>query len=130
MRIFFFSLHKTLIDGLEWCGLLWCFYQLFVLSSWRHPFTAEDPLLSKWCNATFLQICFDEETNKLIYILDGLRTSTFSHTNYYNFLVNYSLNSKILSLNSNDIYSPRSSIAQYYYRLSIIGSLSLLMQDT
>ncbi len=24
-------------------GLLWCFYQLFGLSFWRHPFTAEDP---------------------------------------------------------------------------------------
>ncbi len=31
------------------------FYQLFGLSFWRHPFTAEDPLVSKWCNATFLQ---------------------------------------------------------------------------
>ncbi len=40
---------------LEWCGLL-CFYQLFGLSFWRHPFTAEDPLLRHWCNATFLQI--------------------------------------------------------------------------
>ncbi len=54
--------HKMLIDGLVWitCGLLWCFYQLFGLSFWRHPFTAEDPLVSKWCNATFLQICSDE----------------------------------------------------------------------
>ncbi len=24
-----FSLHKMLTDDLEWCGLLWCFYQLF-----------------------------------------------------------------------------------------------------
>ncbi len=45
------------------CGLLWCFYQLFGLSFWRHPFTAEDPLVSKWWNATFLQICSHEETN-------------------------------------------------------------------
>ncbi len=45
---------KMLIDGLEWCGLLWCFYQLFALSFWRHPFTAEEPFVSKWCNATFL----------------------------------------------------------------------------
>ncbi len=28
---------------MDWCGLLWCFYQLFGLSFWRHPFTAEDP---------------------------------------------------------------------------------------
>ncbi len=35
--------------GVVWitCGLLWCFYQLFGLSFWRHPFTAEHPLLSK-----------------------------------------------------------------------------------
>ncbi len=32
--------------GVVWitCGLLWCFYQLFGLSFWRHPFTAEHPL--------------------------------------------------------------------------------------
>ncbi len=47
------------------CGLLWCFYQLFGLSFWRHPFTAEDPLVSKWWNATFLQIWW---RNKLKYI--------------------------------------------------------------
>ncbi len=36
--------------GVMWitCRLLWCFYQLFGLSFWRHPFTAEDPLVSKW----------------------------------------------------------------------------------
>ncbi len=43
------------------CELLWCFIQLFGLSFWRHPFTAEDPLVSKWCNAKLLQICSDEE---------------------------------------------------------------------
>ncbi len=56
------AFHKTLTDGLEGCGL-WCFYQLFGLSFWRHPFTSEDPLVSKSWNATFLQICSDEETN-------------------------------------------------------------------
>ncbi len=62
--------------GVVWitCGLLWCVYQLFGLSFWRHPFTAEHPLLSKWCTATFLQIWW---RNKLIDILDGLRVSTF-----------------------------------------------------
>ncbi len=43
--------------------ILWCCYQLFGLSFWRHPFTAEDPLLSKWCCATFLWIWSDKETN-------------------------------------------------------------------
>ncbi len=31
-------------------------------SFWRHPFTAEHPLVSKSCNATFLQICSHEQT--------------------------------------------------------------------
>ncbi len=53
------------------CGLLWCVYKLFRLSFWRHPFTAEDSLVRKWCNANFLQICSNEQ--KLIYILYGLR---------------------------------------------------------
>ncbi len=49
-----------------WTGEVWIimmFYQLFGLSFWRHPFTTDDPLVSKWCKATFLQICSDEETN-------------------------------------------------------------------
>ncbi len=57
-----FSLH----DINWWTEVVWItvmFYQLFGLSFWRHPFTAEDPLVSKWCNAKFLQICSDEETN-------------------------------------------------------------------
>ncbi len=27
------------------------FYHLFGHSFWRHPFTLDDPLVSKWCNA-------------------------------------------------------------------------------
>ncbi len=46
---------------MNWTGLLWCFYQLFGVSFWRHPFTVEDPLWSKWWNAKFLQICSYEE---------------------------------------------------------------------
>ncbi len=48
-------------SGVMWitCGLVWCFYQLFGL--WRQPFAAvhfhaEDPLVIKWWNATFLKI--------------------------------------------------------------------------
>ncbi len=33
------------------------FNQLFGLSFWWHPFTEDDPLVNKACNATFLQIC-------------------------------------------------------------------------
>ncbi len=42
---------------------------------WRHPFTAEHPLLRHWCNAAFLQLWW---RNKLLHLLDGLRLSTFS----------------------------------------------------
>ncbi len=41
--------------------------QIWRLSFWRHPFSAEDLLVSKRCNATFLQICYDEETNSFTY---------------------------------------------------------------
>ncbi len=47
-----FSILKMLIDGLESC-----FYYLFEFSFWWHPFTTEDPLMSKRCNAQFPQIC-------------------------------------------------------------------------
>ncbi len=75
--------------GVVWntCGLLWCFYQLFGLSFWRHPFTAEDLLVCTWCNAKFMQICSDEETNSSTVILDGLRVSKLLSNS--NFRVNY-----------------------------------------
>ncbi len=72
---FFTALHRTLAGGLELCGLLvdYCsFYKLSELSFWRHPFTAEDPLLSKW-NEQFIY----QNWSKLIYILNGLRVSIF-----------------------------------------------------
>ncbi len=49
--------------GVVWitCGLLWCFYQLFGLSFWRHPFTAEHPLLRRDAVTHFYKS--DEETN-------------------------------------------------------------------
>ncbi len=40
------------------------------LTFWQHPFTAEDPVVSKWCSATFLQMCSEEEANLSMYILD------------------------------------------------------------
>ncbi len=94
------SQHVNWWTGVVWitCGLLWCFYQLFGLSFWRHPFTAGDPLQSKWCNATFLQIWW---RNKLIYILDGLKMSTFS--TYFHFGVNYYLKQKELVIEKNAV---------------------------
>ncbi len=48
-----FLFHKTWVDDYFWItsGLLWCLYQRLGLSFWRHPFTAEDSFVSKWCNA-------------------------------------------------------------------------------
>ncbi len=43
------------------CRLSWCFYQLFGPSFWRHPFTAEDQLVNKRCNAKFLQLWSHEK---------------------------------------------------------------------
>ncbi len=74
-----------LTDGLKWCGLLWCFYQLFGLSFWRHPFTAEHPLLRQWDTDEVLQIWWRK---KLIYISDGLRESKYLAN--VHFWVNYS----------------------------------------
>ncbi len=69
--------HKMWIDGLNWitCGLLWCFYQPFGLSIWRHPFTAEDLLVS---NNVMLHFSKSVLMKKQIYILDSLRMSIFS----------------------------------------------------
>ncbi len=69
------AFHFTWHSLMEWCGLLWCFYQLFGLSFWRHPFTAEHPWVSKWCNATFLQIWW---WNKLSLHLEWLGEFIFS----------------------------------------------------
>ncbi len=65
------------------CALLWCFYEFFGLSFWRHPFTAENLLVRKWCNAKFT-VPMKKKINE---ILDGLRMSTFSAI--LNFWVNY-----------------------------------------
>ncbi len=66
--------------------LLLCFYKLFGLSFWRHPFTAEDPLVSKLYKAKFLKICSDED-KKNIYILDCLRVSQIYTTFYFGWTI-------------------------------------------
>ncbi len=78
---------------MDWSGvdylyiIVMFFYQLLGHKFWRHPFTAEDPLVSKWCNAKFLQICSDEETNSSS--LDDLRMCKMLANIY--FWVNYSI---------------------------------------
>ncbi len=81
-----FSLYKSLIDGLETYGLLVDYCDAFIScvdshSDW-HPFTAEDPFVSKWY-AKFLQICSDEETNWSWMAWGWV---------YFHFCVNYSFN--------------------------------------
>ncbi len=84
-----FCFTKRWLTWVMWitCELLWCFYQLFGLSFWRHPFTAEDPLVSKWCNAKFLQICFDEQTKSSTSMAWGWAN--------FHFCVNYSFKLKM-----------------------------------
>ncbi len=66
---FFPSLDVKWWTGVVWiaCWLLWCVYQLFGLSLWWHPFTTQDPLVKKWCNAKFLQISLNEEINSSMF---------------------------------------------------------------
>ncbi len=68
----FFSLQGiNCWTGVVWiaCGLLWCFYQLFRLSFWRHPFTAEDPwwafkVQKSFEKVTRVVLCFSDAGEK------------------------------------------------------------------
>ncbi len=60
MGLFLTNMHLVTSQDIKWStGVVWItceyivFYQLFGLSFWRHPFTVEDPLVSKWGNAKF-----------------------------------------------------------------------------
>ncbi len=71
------------MDCMELCGFIvdYCDVLSHVwLSFWEHPFTADNPLMSKICNATVIQI---------IYILDGIMVSKLSAN--FHFWVSYSL---------------------------------------
>ncbi len=63
---------KVTNQSFSFSGSRPCFYQLFEVSFWRHPFTAEYPLVQ---NAKFPKSWW---RNKLTYILDDLRVHTFS----------------------------------------------------
>ncbi len=76
MDLFFTNMQIFVSQDMNW-WLLVDYYNVFIScldshSDGTHSLTAEDPLVNSWCNATFLR------WNKLIYILDGLRVSTFS----------------------------------------------------
>ncbi len=58
-----FSLLWMLTEGLEWCGLLWCFISCLDLSFWRHPFTAEDPWWASDITRSFSKSVLIQDTN-------------------------------------------------------------------
>ncbi len=101
--------------GVVWitCGLLWGFYQLFGLSFWRHPFTAEDPLLSKWCNATFI---YDTNHKKIISILDGLSKYIFSKSSFFGEISIWHLT----LLNIMLLVCPDTQTQNVYFRVSVL----------
>ncbi len=68
------SLHKTLTDGLEWCGLLVDYCDVFISCLDSHSDgTHSLQRIYKWCNAKFLKICSNEETNSSTVHLDGFK---------------------------------------------------------
>ncbi len=46
IQLFWFRRRVDFLIWLKPCELLFCFYQLFGLILWRHPFTVEDPLIN------------------------------------------------------------------------------------
>ncbi len=100
-----FSLHKTLIYILELCELLWCFNQLFELSFWWHPFTAEHPLVNKWCNA-FSKAVLVKETNSSTSCKTQGWTYFFSNIHIFGWNITffYSIGYSLLEINSNTSY--------------------------
>ncbi len=83
-----FWLHKMLIDGLEWCGLLWFYYFYLLLTVLIHSDgTHSLQWIHWWASDRMLHFSkFDEETNS--YILDGLKMSNLSAN--FHFWVDYS----------------------------------------
>ncbi len=58
-----FWCERTTVDWI--CHYIICFFSSLDSYLWRHPFTAEDPLVK--CNAKYLQISSNEETNSSIF---------------------------------------------------------------
>ncbi len=78
-NIWSFSLHMMLIDGLEWCGLLWFFLSAIWTLILMAPIHCRGSIGE---HATFLQIWW---RNKLLYISDLSKSSANFH-----FWMNYS----------------------------------------
>ncbi len=78
---------------MDWSGVdyLWIIV-MFLSAVWTHSDGTHSLQRINWCNAKFLQICSDEQ--KLIYILDALKVSTFSAN--CSFWVNFSIKIDIL----------------------------------
>ncbi len=51
---FIFCLLQMLTDELEWCGLLWCFYQTLILTAPIHCRASIAETLMQWCISTNL----------------------------------------------------------------------------
>ncbi len=64
LDLFLRNMQLLSFSDVNWTGVVWIivmFLQLFGLSFWRHPFTAEHPLLSSDAILHFSKS--DEETN-------------------------------------------------------------------
>ncbi len=65
-----------------WTGVAWIIVDVFIrLSFWRHPFTAEHPLLRHWC---ILQIWSHEDN---IYIFNGTFVTCLSSATVSRFIL-------------------------------------------
>ncbi len=81
-----FLSHKTLSDGLEWCGLLVDYCDVFISCLGSHSDGTHS--MSKCCKEISSNPFWWR--NKLIYILNGLKGSQFSAN--FHFGLNYSFN--------------------------------------
>ncbi len=127
-----FWLLKTLTDVLECVDYLWIIV-MFLSAVFDSPCDGTHSLqrisfVSKWCNATFLQISSDEE--KLIYILESQRVSIFSAN--FHFWVNNSfkwtlkLNDLSLFQHFKLIFLSLNPKLWYLTAVILIGALKLL----
>ncbi len=131
-----FCLLKTLTEGLEWCGLFGMFYQLFGPSFWRHPFTAEHPLLRHGCNAVYCLFnnLFPSDLNLGLLIRAKSifpRCLSFKITEYCNKMFAKNLQSKIIIFSSESVFFPSSSdqffggVLWWCFSLSVVDVTAL-----